>query len=56
MSRARRSSYKLGRILGDVEALEQGPTAYAKRRVRRKVYAKTNGLTRRLLRALGLSR
>jgi hypothetical protein len=54
VSRQRSWLYRSARFLGDVEAAEKGPSAYAKRRVRRKVYATTNGLTRRLLRALRL--
>jgi hypothetical protein len=54
MSRQRSWLYRSARIMGDIEAAEKGPEAYAKRRVRRKVYAKTNGLTRRLLRSFGL--
>ncbi len=46
--------YRAARDLGNLEAAERGPGAYAKRYARRKVYAKTNGLTRRILRAFGL--
>jgi hypothetical protein len=48
--------YRDARILGNIEAAEKGPTSYGKRIVRRKVYAKTNGLTRKFLRSLGLSK
>jgi hypothetical protein len=46
--------YRAARDLGNIEAAEKGPASYGKRVVRRKVYAKTNGLTRRLLRRVGL--
>jgi hypothetical protein len=48
--------YRQARILGNVEALSHGPAAYGKRYARRKVYSKSNSLTRSLLRSLGLSR
>ena len=48
--------YKDARVLGNVEAVVQGPGSYGKRLARRKVYATTNGLTRKFLRALGLSK
>jgi hypothetical protein len=48
--------YREARILGNVEAASRGPAAYGKRYARRKVYAKSNSLTRTLLRSLGLSR
>jgi hypothetical protein len=56
---ARRSSlrsqlYRSARDLGNVQAAARGPGSYAKRVVRRKVYAKSNGLTRSLLRQFGL--
>jgi hypothetical protein len=40
--------------VGNIEAAEKGPASYGKRVVRRKVYAKTNGLTGRFLKKLGL--
>jgi hypothetical protein len=56
---ARRSAlrsqlYRAARDLGNVQAAEKGPTSYAKRVARRKVYRTTNGMTRKLLRKLGL--
>jgi hypothetical protein len=56
---ARRSSlrselYRAARDLGNVQAAEKGPTSYAKRVARRKVYRTTNGMTRHLLRQVGL--
>jgi hypothetical protein len=56
---ARRSSlrsqvYRAARDLGNVQAAAQGPGPYAKRVARRKIYAKSNGLTRSLLRSLKL--
>jgi hypothetical protein len=41
--------YRAARDLGNVEAASKGPTAYGRRVVRRKVYAKTNGALGRLL-------
>lgn len=46
--------YRAARDLGNLEAAERGPSAYAKRYARRKVYARSNGLTRRFLRIFGL--
>lgn len=46
--------YRAARDLGNVEAAEGGPRSYAKRYARRKVYARTNGITRRILKAFGL--
>jgi stalled ribosome alternative rescue factor ArfA len=56
---ARRSAlrsqlYRSARDLGTIEAAERGPGSYARRVVRRKVYRTTNGMTRHLLRSLGL--
>lgn len=56
---ARRSSlrsqlYRAARDLGNVQAAEKGPSSYAKRVARRKVYRRTNGMTRHLLKGLGL--
>jgi hypothetical protein len=44
--------YRAARDLGNVQAAEKGPGAYGKRVVRRKVYAKSNGLTGKFLRSL----
>ncbi|MGH9129908.1 MAG: hypothetical protein ACRDY2_13350 [Acidimicrobiales bacterium] len=41
-------------MLGNVQAASKGPTAYAKRAVRRKVYRRTSTATGRALRAFGL--
>jgi len=46
--------YRVARDLGNVQAASRGPGAYATRMARRKVYRTTNGMTRHLLRALGL--
>ncbi|HUZ44410.1 MAG TPA: hypothetical protein VMU63_08385 [Acidimicrobiales bacterium] len=46
--------YRAARDLGNVQAAEKSPGPYAKRVARRKVYAKTNGLTRRVLKSFGL--
>jgi hypothetical protein len=56
---ARRSSlrsqlYRAARDLGNVQAAEKGPTSYAKRVARRKVYRTTNGMTRHLLKEFRL--
>jgi hypothetical protein len=48
--------YRAARDLGNLEAAGKGPTSYGKRYARRKVYAKTNGLTRKFLRSIGLSK
>jgi hypothetical protein len=48
--------YRAARDLGNVEEAEQWPTAYGKRLMRRKVYARSNSLTRQLLKAIGMSR
>jgi hypothetical protein len=48
--------YRAARVSNNVRALKRGPTAYAKRVARRKVYGKTMGATRRLLKGFGLSR
>ncbi len=47
--------YRDARIMGNVDALAKGPAAYGKRYARRKVYSKSNSLTRALLRSLDLS-
>jgi hypothetical protein len=56
---ARRSAlrsqlYRAARDMGNVQAAEKGPSSYAKRVARRRVYRTTNGLTRHLLRSFGL--
>jgi len=48
------SLYSLARTSNNVRAMTRGPSAYAKRRVRRKVYSKEFGLTRSILKAFGL--
>jgi hypothetical protein len=48
--------YRAARDLGNLEAAEKGPTSYGKRVVRRKVYRKTNSLTRSILKGFGLSK
>jgi hypothetical protein len=53
---ARRTLYRIARVMGDAEAARQGPTGYGKRVARRAVYRRTNRWTRQLLRAFGLSR
>ncbi|MGB9111836.1 MAG: hypothetical protein WCF24_03820 [Acidimicrobiales bacterium] len=39
--------------MGNVQAAEKGPGAYAKRFVRRKVYRRTNSFLGQLLRRIG---
>jgi hypothetical protein len=53
---ARSQLYRAARDLGNIEAAEKGPSSFGKRYARRKVYAKTNGLTRKFLRSIGLSK
>ena len=53
---ARSQLYRAARDLGNLEAAEKGPASYTKRVIRRKAYARTNSITRQILRALGLSR
>jgi hypothetical protein len=45
---------RAARDMGNVQAAAKGPGSYAKRVARRKVYAKSNGLTRMLLSGFGL--
>ena len=52
----RSALYRNARFLGNVEAAERGPVSFVQRYARRKVYAKGNVLTRRVLRQMGLSR
>jgi hypothetical protein len=46
--------YRAARDLGNVQAARQGPTAYGKRIVRRKVYRATSGINQPVLREIGL--
>jgi hypothetical protein len=46
--------YRLARASNNARAASRGPGAYARRVVRRKVYAKSNRLLGRLLKGLGL--
>lgn len=48
--------YRAARASNNLRALSKGPTAYAKRAVRRKVYGKEMSLTRSLLKGFGLSK
>lgn len=48
--------YRLARASNNVRAASRGPSAYAKRVIRRKAYSKDMGLTRSILRAFGLSK
>jgi len=44
--------YRAARDLGNVQAAQKGPSAFGKRVVRRKVYAKTNGFLGKALRSI----
>lgn len=44
--------YRAARASNNVRAVSRGPGAYAKRVVRRKVYAKSNGIVGKLLKGL----
>jgi hypothetical protein len=46
--------YRAARDLGDVRSAAKGPGSYAKRRVRKVAYRRTNGALSRLLRAFKL--
>jgi len=46
--------YHTARIMGDIEAISHGPSAYGKRYVRRKVYSRSMGTTTSILRALNM--
>jgi hypothetical protein len=48
--------YRAARVSNNVRSARRGPVAYEKRVVRRKVYGKTMGTTRKLLRAFGLGK
>jgi hypothetical protein len=50
----RSQAYRVARDLGNLEAIQKGPTAVAEREARRVAYRKTNGALRKLLRAFGL--
>jgi hypothetical protein len=46
--------YRAARDLGNLQAASKGPSSYARRVARGKIYRTTNGLTRQLTRRLGL--
>lgn len=48
--------YRAARISNNLRAASKGPTAYAKRQVRRKAYRASGGMTRSILKAFGLSK
>ena len=55
LRKLRRSMYRFGRDLGDVEAVASGnPAKVGKRIVRRRIYREEGKLTRRFLRKMGL--
>jgi hypothetical protein len=48
--------YRAARLSNNVRAASRGPGSYARRVVRRKVYAKQMSLTQSILKAFGLGR
>jgi len=48
--------YRAARFSNTLRAASRGPGALAKREVRRRVYAKSGGFTRSLLKTFGLSK
>jgi hypothetical protein len=48
--------YRAARDMGNIEAASRGPVSYEKRVVRRRVYRKTNSITRSILKGFGLSK
>ncbi len=52
----RSEMYRTARIMGDVEAMQKGPSAYGKRVLRKQMYRRSNSATRQLLRMVGLSK
>jgi hypothetical protein len=53
MAKSLRSQlYRAARDLGNVQAAAKGPSAYGRRVVRRKTYAKTNGALSKILKSL----
>lgn len=48
--------YRAARFSNNLRAASRGPGAYAKRIARRRTYSKQMGLTRSILKALGLSK
>jgi hypothetical protein len=52
VSKLRSLLYRSARTLGDIEAAEKGPAAYARRRIRRKGYAGWNRIFRRMTKGL----
>ena len=46
--------YEAARLSNNIRAADKGPTAYAKRLVRRKAYGKSMSATGRLLKLFGL--
>jgi hypothetical protein len=46
--------YRTARLMGDIEAVSQGPSAMTRRYVRKKTYAKSMGTTSALLRLFKL--
>lgn len=54
LDRARRGTYRLGRLLGDVNAAGRGPAAMGRRVTRRQAYRGVLGPLARWLRRLGV--
>ena len=54
MKSTRSQLYRAARDLGDLQAIDKGPTAGGRRVVRKKAYARTNGRLAMVLRDIGL--
>ena len=48
--------YRAARVSNNLRAASRGPGAYAKRQVRRRAFRSSGGITRSILKALGLSK
>ena len=54
ISEMRRQSYRLAHHLGNIQAAKRGPASYSKPVLRRNVYRRSMGLTRKLTKGFGL--
>ena len=54
VNQLRQDMYRGASILGDIEAIEEGPGAVVRRVVRKEAYKKTNVGLRKFLRGFGL--
>ena len=50
------SLYRAARTSNNLRAASRGPVAYGKRQVRRRVYRRSGGFTRSVLKMFGLSK